>query len=69
MYLVVLDLCRCGGVSLVAANKGSSLAAVRGLLIAGASLLEELGLWIVGAVVVVHGLSCSTAGGTFPNQG
>ena len=69
MYLVVLGLCRCGGISLVAANKGSSLAAVRGLLIVGASLLEELGLRIVGAVVVVHGLSCSTAGGTFPNQG
>ena len=44
IYLVVLDLCLYVGISLVAANKGYSLVVVHRLLIAGASLLEELGL-------------------------
>ena len=57
---------------------GLSLAAVQGLLIAGASpwALGHLGSVVVapglqssGSVVVAHGISCSMACGTFPDQG
>ena len=55
----------------------SSLAAVRRLLVSGASPFAEHGLWVcrpqpsplAGSAVVVHSLSCSTAGGIFLDQG
>ena len=43
-FLAVLGLRCCTGFSLVAASGGSSLVVVRGLLIAVASLVAELGL-------------------------
>ena len=61
------------------------MAVVLGLLIAVASVVAKHGfegaqasvgpeivapeLWSTGAVVVVHGLSCSVACGIFPDQG
>ena len=55
---------------------GLSLVAVRGLLIAVASLVEHglqaRGLqqpWRTGSVVVAQGLSCPAACGIFPDQG
>jgi len=42
-FLVVLDLHCCSGFPLAAANGGSSLAAVCGLLIAAASFLHNMG--------------------------
>ena len=50
-----------GGLSLVAVSGGCS--SLRWLLIA------EHGLQSAGSVVVVHGLSCFAACGTFPDQG
>ena len=53
---------------LVVASEGSSLVAVHRLLIAVASLvLHSLGAQ--ASAVVVHGLSCFTARGSFPHQG
>ena len=57
------------GLSLVAVSGGSPLAAVGGLLLAGASLPVEHGLSSAGSVVVVHGLSCSMVCGIFLDQG
>ena len=78
LFLAVLGLCCCAGFSLVAATKGCSLVAVRRLLIMVASLVAEHRLLIMvaslvaehrlvgsGSIVVVHGLSCSTACGIF----
>ena len=69
------------GCSLEAANGGFSLAAVRRLLIAVASLVE-IGLQSVqasvaaahrlqgtGSIITLRGLSCSVAWGTVPDQG
>ena len=44
LLLAVLGLCCCAGFSLVVAIRGDSLAAVRGLLIAVASLVGQHGL-------------------------
>ena len=41
LFLAVLDLLCCSGFSLVAASRGDSLVAVRGLRIAVASLVAE----------------------------
>ena len=49
LLLAVLGLHCCTGFSLVAASRGYSLVAVRGLLIAAASLVVEHGLWSVWA--------------------
>ena len=51
-----------------AVNRGHSLAAVPGLLIAMASLLVAPGLWSTGSIVVAHRLRCSMACGIFPDQ-
>ena len=48
---------------------GYSLVAVRGLLIAVASLIAEQGFWSTSSVLVARGLSSSTACGVFSNQG
>ena len=79
LFSAVLDLRCCAGVSLVGASRGYSLVVVPGLLTAVASLDERHSLYIAWAsvvgvpglqstdsVVVVHGLSCSTACGIFP---
>ena len=58
------------GLSRVAAERGSSLAVVLGLVIAVASLVSELRLWGAWAsVVVAHELSCPEACGTLQDQG
>ena len=68
----------CGvGFSLVVISRDYSLVAVSGPLIAVASLVVEHGLWsmwpqklrLPGSVDVAHGLSCSTSGGVFLDQG
>ena len=56
----MLGLCGCSGFSLVA---------VRGLLIAVASLVAEHGLQSSGSAVMAHGLSCSVAYGIFQEPG
>ena len=52
-------------------ERGLLFVAVRGLLIAVASLVVERGLQSAGSVVVAHGLSCSVGRscGVFPDQG
>ena len=55
---------------LVVVNRGYSLVAVSGLLIAVASLAMEHRLWGAWAsVAVAHGLSCPVAYGVFLHQG
>ena len=56
-------------IPLVAASGAYSLAVMCGLLAAVASLVAEHGLQSPGEIVVVHGLSCSAACGTFLDQG
>ena len=51
--------CGCAGSPLVALICGYSLVAIRGLLIAVPSLVEEHGLKSQSSVVVAHGFSCS----------
>jgi len=75
-FLALLALC-CAGFSPVVVNS-YSLVVVRGLLIAGASLVqhkrrayvasiaEAHGLCIAGSTVVTQRLSCSAACGIFP---
>ena len=56
--------------SLVAVSRSFSLVAVHRLLIVVASLVAELSLsdtW--ASVIMAHGLSCSTSGGIFLEQG
>ena len=79
--MVLLGLPGCTGFSLVAASTVCSPAAACGLLAVVAPLAVEQGLqgsdlqqlWLPAlsnsSVVVAHGLSCSTARGTFPGQG
>ena len=63
-FLAALGLC-CYVWALSSCGEGGySLVAMRGLLIAVASLFVEL-----GSVVVGHGLSCPVAYGIFPDQG
>ena len=80
--MAVLGLCCCPRAFSSCGERGLLFLAVRGLLIAGASLC--CGAWALGArasvavahglssagsVVVAHGLSCSAACGIFPDQG
>ena len=82
LFLVVLDLCCCTGFSVVVESRGYFLAAVGGLLIMVAPLLQStgarvhmdsaaavLGLQSTGSIVVTRGLSCSMAHGIFLDQG
>ena len=58
LFLAVLGVCRCLGFSLVAARKGSSLAAALGLLVVVASLVvEHRPLHARASVAVARGLS------------
>ena len=59
LFLAMLGLCCCVGLSLVA---------VCGLLIVMASLAAAPRLLSTGSVVVAHGLSCSTSCGIFLDQ-
>ena len=52
--VAVLGLRCCAGFSLVVRVRGSSLATVHRLLIAGASLAAERGLWGTGAIAVTQ---------------
>ena len=53
LFLAVLGLRCCAGFSLVAASRGHSPVAVRGLLIVVASLVVKHRLYSMGASVVV----------------
>ena len=70
-FLFICFLFGCTGsllprwLSLVVANRGSSLVVMHGLLITVASLVVEYGLYSSGSVVVGHRLSCSAACGIF----
>ena len=63
------------GLSLAAASAGFSSLQRTGFLTAVVSLVAEHGpeahglrsLWHAGSVAVAHGLSCSAAGGIFPD--
>ena len=78
----MLGLHCCSGSSLVVVSGANSLVLVRGLLIVVASLVAEHrlqgmpasvvvihGLQSTGSIAVVHRLSCTMAGGIFPDQG
>ena len=77
LFLAVLGLCCCAWAFSSCGGRGPLFIAVCGPPIAMASLVAEHGLqahglqqlWLVGSVVVVHGLSCSAACGIFPDQG
>ena len=69
LFLAVLCLRCCVGLSLVEMSRGFSLVVVCRLLIAVASLIEAPRLQSIGSVVVAHGLiSCSGACGILPHQ-
>ena len=57
------------GLSLVAASGGHSSSRCAGLSLLRPLLLRSTGSRRSGSVVVAHGLSCSAACGTFPDQG
>ena len=68
LFLAVLGLRCCTWAFSSCGEQGLLLVAVCGLLIVVAFLVA----WALGAqasVVVAHGLSCSAACGTFPDQG
>ena len=70
IFLSAPHLHRCSGFSLVAARRGSSLAAERRLLTAASSLAAERGLWGTQAsVVAVQGLNHPKGCRIFPDQG
>ena len=77
LFLAVLGLHCCTGISLVAVSRHHSLVAVHGLLTAVASPVkgaQALGAWaqwlcLPGLVVVVHWLGWSEARGIFLDQG
>ena len=80
IFLAVLGLYCCTGFCLVAVNRGYSSCGVRashwcGFSCCRAPALGHLGFGCglltqgTGSVVVVHGLSCSAACGSFPDQG
>ena len=52
-----------------AASRGYSLVAEHGRLVMVASLVEGYRLYNMGAVVVVHGLSCARVCGIFQDEG
>ena len=64
----MLGLRCCTGFSLVVASEAYSLGEVHRLLIVVASLVAEHWLESTVSVVVVHGLSCSTTSGIFPDH-
>ena len=81
-FFTVLGLCCCLGFSLVGTSRGYSLVAVLRLLITVASPVMEYGLsgirasvvvacglYSIGSIVVVYGLSCFSACGIFWDQG
>ena len=57
------------GLSLVAASGDHSSSRCVGLSLSWPLLLQSTGSRHAGSVVVAHGLSCSRACGTFPDQG
>ena len=67
--MAALGLCCCVQAFSSCGERGLLFVAVRGLLIAVASLVGSTGSRHVGSVVVAHGLSCSAARGIFPDQG
>ena len=77
LFLAVLGLRCCAWAFSSCGEQGLLFVAVRGLLIAVASLVAEHGLqvpglqqlWHMGSVVVAHGLSCSVACGGLPGPG
>ena len=64
IILFICYFCAESSLLLVVESRGYSRVAVHGLLITVASPVVEH-----GSVVVVHGLSCSTVCGIFPDQG
>ena len=70
VFMAALGLHCCSRAFSSCGERGLLFVAVCRLLLAVASLVTEH--WLLGAwasVVVVHGLSCSTACGIFPDQG
>ena len=67
--MTVLGLRCCTRASSSCSERGRLFIAVRGVLIAVASLAAEHGLYRAGSVVVGHRLSCPAACGIFPDQG
>ena len=57
------------GLSLVVASGGHSSSQCAGLSLSRPLFLRSTGSRRAGSVVVAHGLSCSVACGTFPDQG
>ena len=62
LFLAVLGLHCCTGISLVAVSRCCALVAVHGLLIAVASLVEGQALGTQAAVLVARGLSSVAPG-------
>ena len=69
LFLAVLGLRLCDGLSLVVANGVHSSSRCVGLSLSRALLLQSTGSRRAGSVIVAHGPSCSAACGIFPDQG
>ena len=69
LFLAVLGLHFCAGLSLVAASGGRSSSRCTGLSLSRLLLLWSTGSRHAGSVVVANGPSCSVACGIFPDQG
>ena len=67
-FLAALGLCCCMWAFSSCGERGLLFVAVRGLLIAVASLVAEHGSRCAGSVVVARRLSCSAACGIFLDQ-
>ena len=69
LFLAVLGLRFCGGLSLVAVSRGHSSSRCTGLSQSRPLSLRSTSSRRAGSVVVAHGPSCSAAHGIFPDQG
>ena len=69
LFLAVLGLRLCDGLSLVVASGVHSSSRCTGLSLSRALLLRSTGSRRAGSVIVAHGPSCSAACGIFPDQG
>ena len=69
LFMAVLGLRFCAGLSLVVASGGHSSSRRAGLSLSWPLLLQSTGSRRAGSVIVAQGPSCSAARGIFPDQG
>ena len=67
LFLIALDVC-CYAWAFSSCECRLLFVVMHALITAVASLTAEHSLYSIGSVVVVHGFSCSSACGIFPDQ-